>query len=98
MRWHYIRAVSGLTRKPGDGGRAPARRFAQRPPCDSIPFSAATRGGPKMKPALALLLAALAAALALPASPAYGQIGLTEETPPDGAHLNAPPHPAHLRF
>ena len=51
-----------------------------------------------MKPALALLLAALAAALALPASPAYGQIGLTEETPPDGAYLNAPPDAVHLCF
>jgi len=44
-----------------------------------------------MKPALALLLLALAAALAFPASPAYAQIELTGANPPDGARLNAPP-------
>jgi methionine-rich copper-binding protein CopC len=53
-----------------------------------------------MKPvvALALLLAALAAALAFPATPAYAQIEITEADPPDGAHLNAPPDVVHLCF
>lgn len=44
-----------------------------------------------MKPALALLPLTLAAALALPASPAYSQIELSEAEPPDGARLDAPP-------
>jgi len=51
-----------------------------------------------MKPALALLLLALAVALAFPASPAYAQIELTEADPPDGARLNAPPDVVHLCF
>jgi len=51
-----------------------------------------------MKPALALLLLALAAALAFPASPAYAQIELTEADPPDGASLNAAPDVVHLCF
>jgi len=49
-----------------------------------------------MKPAPALLLLALAAALMLPASPAYAQIELTEADPPDGARLDAPPDVVHL--
>ena len=44
-----------------------------------------------MKPALALLPLTLAAALALPALPAYSQIELSEAEPPDGARLDAPP-------
>ncbi len=40
-----------------------------------------------MKPAVALLLVAMA----LLASPAYAQIGLTEADPGDGARLDAPP-------
>ncbi len=44
-----------------------------------------------MKPVLALLPLTLAAALALPASPAYSQIELSEAEPPDGARLDAPP-------
>jgi methionine-rich copper-binding protein CopC len=51
-----------------------------------------------MKPALALLLLALAAALAFPASPAYAQVELTEADPPDGAQLDAPPEIVHLCF
>jgi len=51
-----------------------------------------------MKPALALLLLALAVALAFPASPAYAQIELTEADPPDGTRLNAPPDVVHLCF
>jgi methionine-rich copper-binding protein CopC len=51
-----------------------------------------------MKPALALLLLALAAALAFSASPAYAQIELTEVDPPDGASLNAAPDVVHLCF
>lgn len=51
-----------------------------------------------MKPALALLLLALAAALAFPAPPAYAQIELSEADPPDGARLNAPPDVVHLCF
>ena len=51
-----------------------------------------------MKPALALLLLALAAVLAFPASPAYAQIELTEADPPDGARLDAPPDVVHLCF
>jgi methionine-rich copper-binding protein CopC len=51
-----------------------------------------------MKPALALLLLALAAALAFSASPAYAQIELTEADPPDGALLDAPPDIVHLCF
>jgi len=44
-----------------------------------------------MKAALALLLLALAAALAFPASLANAQIELIEADPPDGARLEAPP-------
>jgi len=44
-----------------------------------------------MKPAPALLLLALAAALMLPAFPAYAQIELTEANPSEGARLDAPP-------
>ena len=44
-----------------------------------------------MKAALALLLLALAAALAFPASLANAQIELIEADPPDGARLDAPP-------
>ncbi len=51
-----------------------------------------------MKPALALLLLALAAALAFSASPAYAQIELTEVDPPDGASLNAAPDVVHICF
>jgi len=51
-----------------------------------------------MKPAPALLLLALAAALMLPASPAYAQIELTEADPPDGDRLDAPPDVVHLCF
>ncbi len=51
-----------------------------------------------MKPALALLLLALATALAFSASPAYAQIELTEADPPDGASLDAPPDVVHLCF
>jgi len=51
-----------------------------------------------MKPALALPLLALAAALAFPASPAYAQIELAEADPPDGARLDAPPDVVHLCF
>lgn len=51
-----------------------------------------------MKLALALLLPALAAALALLASPAHAHIELTEADPPDGAHLDAPPDVVHLCF
>ncbi len=51
-----------------------------------------------MKHALALLLLALAAALASPASPAYAQIELTEADPADGARLKAPPKVVHLCF
>jgi methionine-rich copper-binding protein CopC len=51
-----------------------------------------------MKPALALLLLTLAAALALPASPAFSQIELSESDPPDGARLDAPPAIIHLCF
>ncbi len=51
-----------------------------------------------MKPALALLLLALAAAPAFPASPAYAQIELTEADPADGARLNAPPDVVHICF
>jgi len=51
-----------------------------------------------MKPAPALLLLALAAALMLPASPAYAQIELTEADPPDGARLDAPPEVVHICF
>jgi methionine-rich copper-binding protein CopC len=51
-----------------------------------------------MKPALALLLLALAVALAFPASPAYAQIELTEADPPDGTLLDAPPDVVHLCF
>lgn len=51
-----------------------------------------------MKPAPALLLLTLAAALMLPASPAYAQIELTRADPPDGARLDAPPETVHLCF
>lgn len=51
-----------------------------------------------MKPILALLLMALAAALATPASPAYAQVELTEVDPPDGAEMDAPPDVVHLCF
>jgi methionine-rich copper-binding protein CopC len=51
-----------------------------------------------MKPILALLLMALAAALATSASPAYAQVELTEVDPPDGAELDAPPEIVHLCF
>ncbi len=44
-----------------------------------------------MKPAPALLLLALAAALMLLASPAYAQMKLTEANPPEGAGLDVPP-------
>ncbi|KKK50993.1 hypothetical protein LCGC14_3119470, partial [marine sediment metagenome] len=47
-----------------------------------------------MKPAVALLLVALAL---LPA-PAYAQIELTEADPRDGARLEAPPGTIHLCF
>jgi hypothetical protein len=80
----------GVYRRPG--------RYAQRPLCDSIPFGAATCGGPEMKLALALLLLALAAALALLAPPTYAHMELTEADPPDSAHLDAPPEVVHRCF
>ncbi len=51
-----------------------------------------------MKPALALLLLALAAALTFSASPAYAQIELTEADPPDGASLDVAPEVVHICF
>jgi len=51
-----------------------------------------------MKPALALLLVALAAAMAFTASPAYAQMEMTELEPADGARLDAPPDPVHMCF
>ncbi len=47
-----------------------------------------------MKPAVALLLVALA----LLAAPVYAQIELTEADPRDGARLDAPPRTIHLCF
>lgn len=51
-----------------------------------------------MKSALTLLVLALVAAAALPASPARAQIELTEAEPADGARLDAPPEVVHLCF
>jgi methionine-rich copper-binding protein CopC len=51
-----------------------------------------------MKPAPALLLLALAAALMLPVSPAYAQIELAQADPPDGAELSEPPQVVRLCF
>jgi methionine-rich copper-binding protein CopC len=51
-----------------------------------------------MKLALLLILVALTAVLAFPASPARAQIQLTEVDPPDGAQLETPPQMVHLCF
>lgn len=51
-----------------------------------------------MRSALTLLVLALVAAAALPASPARAQIDLTEAEPADGARLDAPPEVVHLCF
>ena len=51
-----------------------------------------------MKPALALLLVALVAAMAFTASPVLAQVEMTELEPADGARLDAPPDPVHMCF